>query len=196
MYKQQFFHEDVQQRKIWFVIVSFCLSVGVVLGSVYLEKMGQADSVKTYLGTFFTGLLQTSNNWTVFQNTLREYGILFVAVFLAGFFKPGWILTLAMVLKKGFVVGFTSASLLKSYGIKGILGIVSTMPGILIALPALIIFSAVSLNFSINPEKKEKNMLVSYLFFSILMLAIFCMASLAEGYLTTTFMKMLLPKIL
>lgn len=196
MYKQQFFQEETQQRRVWFVIASFFLVAGVVLGSVYLEKMGQAESVKTYLGTFFSGLLQSSNNWTVFQNTLREYGILFVVIFLAGFLKPGWVLTLAMVLKKGFVVGFTSASLLKSYGIKGILGIVSTMPGILIAMPALIIFSAVSLNFSVCPEKKEKNMLISYLFFSFLILAIFCIASLAEGYLTTTFMKMILPKIL
>ena len=71
----------------------------------------------------------------------------------------------------------------------------STMPAELIAIPTLLFFAAVSVNFSLNRDKKQKKLIISYIFFLILVISIFCVAALAEGFLTTTFMKLISPKI-
>ena len=64
----------------------------------------------------------------------------------------------------------------------------STMPTILITIPTLLLFSAASIKYSLNSERKSK-IIFLYIFFMIIIISIFCVASLSEGYLTTTFMS-------
>ena len=71
----------------------------------------------------------------------------------------------------------------------------STMPTILITIPTLLLFSAVSIKYSLNSERKSKKIIFSYIFFMIIIISIFCVASLSEGYLTTTFMRYISPEL-
>ena len=160
-------------------LLIFLLVVGVTVGSVYLAK-NSGDN---------------KNSMTVFKNSLQANLISVGIVFLMGFLRFGFIITGAIIVRKGFIIGFTTASFIKFYGAKGMLVMLSTMPTILITIPTLLLFSAVSIKYSLNSERKSKKIIFSYIFFMIIIISIFCVASLSEGYLTTTFMSWVSPKL-
>ena len=49
--------------------------------------------------------------------------------------------------------------------------------------------------FGLKIKNKSKKIIFSYIFFMIIIISIFCVASLSEGYLTTTFMSWVSPKL-
>ena len=167
-------------------LLIFLLVVGVTVGSVYLAKNSgdMAEGIKNYIGSFCTAVSENKNSMTVFKNSLQ-----------ANLISVGFIVTGAIIVRKGFIIGFTTASFIKFYGAKGMLVMLSTMPTILITIPTLLLFSAVSIKYSLNSERKSKKIIFSYIFFMIIIISIFCVASLSEGYLTTTFMSWVSPKL-
>ncbi len=181
---------------VWIYAALFLLAAGTAAGSVYLMRSGAetAEGVRAYLARFFETFAANKNNAAVFKNSLVSNLICAGIIFTAGFFRFGCILTGALLLRRGFVMGFTAASFFKFYGLRGMFIMLSTMPTVLITIPAMLLFSAVSVNFSLNRERKEKKFIFSYIFFLILTISIFCVASLSEGYLTTTFMGFASPK--
>ena len=180
-----------------YAVVIFLLIMGVTAGSVYLAKHSadMGEGIKNYIGSFFSSFAETKNNMTVFKNSLTSNLISIGIIFVMGFFRFGCIATGAIIVRKGFIMGFTAASFFKFYGFQGMLIMLSTMPTVFITIPALLFFSAVSVKFSLNPDKKQKKLIFSYIFLLILMISIFCVASLSEGFLTTTFMSLMSPKI-
>lgn len=94
-----------------------------------------------------------------------------------GFLRFGFIVTGAIIVRKGFIIGFTTASFIKFYGAKGMLVMLSTMPTILITIPTLLLFSAVSIKYSLNSERKSKKIIFSYIFFSNNNFYILCCSS-------------------
>ena len=180
-----------------FFVLIFLLGLGVTVGSVYLAKnsVDMAEGIKNYIGSFCTSVTENKNSMAVFKNSVQSNLLCIGIIFLMGFFRFGFIVTGAIIIRKGFIIGFTTASFVKFYGMKGMLIMLSTMPTILITIPALLLFSAVSIKYSLNPEKKSKKIIFSYIFFLIIIISIFCVASLSEGYLTTTFMSLISPKL-
>lgn len=180
-----------------FFVLIFLLGLGVTVGSVYLAKnsVDMAEGIKNYMGSFCTSMTENKNSMAVFKNSVQSNLLCIGIIFLMGFFRFGFIVTGAIIIRKGFIIGFTTASFVKFYGMKGMLIMLSTMPTILITIPALLLFSAVSIKYSLNPEKKSKKIIFSYIFFLIIIISIFCVASLSEGYLTTTFMSLISPKL-
>lgn len=180
-----------------YVIVTILLILGTTAGSIYLMKHSEnmGEGIQGYISGLFASMKDNADSMTVFKNSLVSNLVCTGIIFVMGFFRIGCIPTGAILVRKGFVMGFTAASFFKFYGAKGMLIMLSTMPAELIAVPALLIFSAVSVNFSLNRDKRQKKLIISYIFFLVLIISIFCVAALAEGFLTTTFMKLLSPKI-
>lgn len=139
-------------------LLIFLLVVGVTVGSVYLAKNSgdMAEGIKNYIGSFCTAVSENKNSMTVFKNSLQANLISVGIVFLMGFLRFGFIITGAIIVRKGFIIGFTTASFIKFYGVKGMLVMLSTMPTILITIPTLLLFSAVSIKYSLNSERKQK----------------------------------------
>lgn len=186
--------KEFKNSDLLFIAAFAVLVLGVILGSVYLAYASSYDGIKSYLD----GFLQSCGDnacFSVFKKSLRGNLAEFLFVFIAGFFKFGALFSAAAVIRRGFIIGFTVSSFVKLYGMKGLLFMSSTMPVTLIIIPAFLIFAAVSVNFSVSKEKNQKKFLISYIFFGIFIFTIFCIASLGEGYVTTTFMKWILPKI-
>lgn len=171
------------------------LSLGVMIGSIYLMKTDAKDAIKTYISGFIASFAENHNNISVFKNSMTENIVYIGIIFLMGFFRFGFLITGAILVRKGFIMGFTTASFIKYYGVKGMLVMLSTMPAVLVTVPALMFFSIISVRFSLIKEKRQKKLVFSYIFFLILIISIFCVASFFEGFLTTTFMTWLFPKI-
>ena len=141
-------------------LLIFLLVVGVTVGSVYLAKNSgdMAEGIKNYIGSFCTAVSENKNSMTVFKNSLQANLISVGIVFLMGFLRFGFIVTGAIIVRKGFIIGFTTASFIKFYGAKGMLVMLSTMPTILITIPTLLLFSAVSLINGFTPPWKKIRM--------------------------------------
>ncbi len=137
-----------------YVFAVILLAAGIAAGSLYLARGSDemAEQIKNYIGGFFANFSETRNNIAVFRNSLTANLITLGIIFVMGFFRFGCIGTGALLVRKGFIMGFTAASFFKFYGGRGLLVMLSTMPTVLITVPALLIFSAVSVNFGINIE--------------------------------------------
>lgn len=171
----------------------FALVAGVIAGSVYLTKIAvsSGEGIRAYLEGF-TATGAEADKFMVFKRAARESFITLAVVFAAGFFKFGIVFTAAAVVRRGFIIGFTTASFVKYYGAKGFLAMAATMPSVLVAVPAFLIFAAVSAGVSMTENKKS--MLGFYILFSFLILAVFLVSALSEGYITTSFMGLIFPK--
>lgn len=190
--------KHIKDSTLIIVLAMSIMSAGVVFGSICLMQMGAEDvtSLGEYLKNFLNASQSKINAYDVFKNAFRENLIYFAVVFFAGFFRIGLIFIAAALVRKGFIIGFTSAAFIKFYGAKGLLVTISMLPGIVLLIPAFLFLSAVSAKLSVRRIKTEKNFLIYYIFFAAVIVSIFCVSALSEGYLTTTFMKLISPTII
>ena len=180
-----------------YVVLFFMLALGTVAGCACIIKGWDSvgAGVTEYLQAVFSQDALRESGADVFKSSFASNIITLAVIFFAGFFRFGFLVTGGVILRKGFITGFTTASFLRAYGAKGIIAMLSASPSMLITVPAILIFSAVSILFSRNENKFKKIFIFSYIFFGIFMIAIFCAASFSDGFLTTTFMNWVIPKI-
>ena len=178
---------------LWIGAILFTL--GIFVGSFYAAGLkGEAFSeVVDYLKAYFKG--GGRPKWEVFVNSLYLNLRLFIVIFVAGFYKFTIPLTVASIGFEGFVSGFTTASFIKAFGVKGLLLGLSGVVSMVIFVVNLIIFSAWSMNFLVNNGKFDRFFKKNYLILSGICLTIFCIASLSDGYITTTFMGFIVNKL-
>lgn len=183
----------LKNNELFCIAAFFVLVTGVILGSVYLTKaaINSGEGIRSYLEGFVSTGAET-DKFMVFKKAVKENAISLAVVFVAGFFRLGIVFTAAAVIRRGFIMGFTTASFIKYYGAKGLLAMAATMPSVLLVMPAFLIFAAVSASFSMTDNKK--NSLGFYILFTVFILAVFCAAALSEGYLTTSFMQWIFPQ--
>lgn len=187
--KRTFMGED-RGLGIIALVFGFVLFGGVAAGSIYLVRHMQGyEGLSEYLTEFFKNTLTGMDKYSVFKNALKSNLIILAVIFCAGFFKLGFIVAAACIMRKGFIIGFTSASFISCFGLKGVLVSLSYLPGLLLILPAFWLFCSVSSEFSLKKDRFQKKFIFSYIFFTIVIITIFCAASFLEGYLTTTFMN-------
>ena len=175
----------------------FMLALGVTAGCAYLVKNWDSvgNAVTEYLQAVFSPDAVHESGTVVFKSSFASNLITFAVIFFMGFFRFGFLVTGAVIIRKGFITGFTAASFIRAYGAKGITAMLSASPSMLITVPAVVILSAVSVIFSRNENKFQKKYIFSYIFFGIFMIAIFCAASFSDGFLTTIFMNRVFPEI-
>lgn len=173
-------------------------AAGTVLGSVYLMRSGAvADADFTgYLGAYMTNAQGGIDRAAAIKKSFFANLPYFAMLFISGFFRKGWLLSGFAIVKKGFVTGFTAAACVKVFGFFGVTVTAAMLPEMLLMMPSAVVFSSISTDFALNFEKRKKNFLFFYIFLSLIMLTTFCAAALCEGYLTTTFMRWLSPKIM
>ncbi len=181
---------ELKNNNLFCIAAFFALVAGVVFGSVYLTKTASAsgEGIQAYLESFINSGAET-DRFMVFKKAFRENLISLAVVFVSGFFKFGLVFTAASVIRRGFIMGFTTASFIKYYGAKGLLAMSATMPSVLIMLPAFLIFAAVSACVSMTENRRR--LIGGYIIFTLFILAVFAAAALSEGYLTTSFMKLI-----
>lgn len=181
--------ENETELKIIMALFAFLLFGGIACGSVYLMRhAGTYSGLEGYLTSFFKDTLSGLDKYAVFKSALRSNMIMLGVIFAAGFFKIGFMAAGACILRRGFVMGFAAASFIKCFGIKGLAVSLAYLPGTALAIPAFLIFCSVSGSFSLKKDRFQKNLIFSYIFFTALIITIFCAVSFFEGYLTTTFM--------
>ena len=191
------YNEESRAKALVYAVLFFMLALGVTAGCACIIKGWDSvgAGVTEYLKSVFSQDAVHESGAEIFKSSFISNLIILAVIFFAGFFRYGFLVTGAVILRKGFVTGFTTASFLRAYGVKGIIAMLSASPSMLITVPAIMTFSAVSVIFSRNENKFKKIFIFSYIFFGIFMAAIFCAASFSDGFLTTIFMNWIIPKI-
>lgn len=175
--------------KVIIAVFAFMLAGGVACGSVYLMRHASGyGGLEGYLSEFLKNTVSGVDKYDVFKSALKSNLIMLAVIFAAGFFRIGFIVAGVCILRKGFIMGFTAASFVKCFGIKGMVVSLAYLPGLALIIPAFLVFCSVSGSFSLKKDRLQKKIIFSYIFFTIIIITIFCAASFLEGYLTTTFM--------
>jgi len=188
-----FFINEKRYIKKWIFTMLIFFIIGIVSGTLYCTSLASDydSSVSSYLSSYFEQIRNNCEYISIFKNSLFDYFKIFIIIFVSAFFRPGVILTTASVILKGFIIGFTSASFIKYFNIAGLLASLSSLPSTLIYLPSLLMLASASVVFAINRHRQEKSKLKGYIVLSICCLTIFCVASLFDTFITTTFMKII-----
>lgn len=181
---------NVRLTGLFSIIGYVILAVGVAAGSFYLlNEFYKNTGIESYIAERINTMKNGCDKVGVMRNALKNNCISFAVIFASGFFKGGFLLSAAEILRRGFISGFTFSAYLKVFGLKGTLPALATMPGLILLLPAAVVFSAFSASNALGEKEKSKEFIIFYIIFLVSVLSIFCMSALLEGYLTTICMK-------
>lgn len=188
-----YIQENAKRLQILSLLIFFVLVLGIVTGSIfYMKTGGDAETINQKLSEAFLAIADPQNGMAAAKGFFAENLICCAVIFISAYFKAGAVFSAAVVVRKGFITGFTAAAAAKTYGIAGAALMAGTGVDLVLSSLVYIIFTAVSWTYSVSSEKKSKKFLIFFLIFSI---SIFCVLSFSRGFLTTTFMKLIYPKI-
>lgn len=180
----------------WYIVSFSMIFLGVLVGALYYTyKFSNTADVKNYLDGYVNSLRNGMSLRSVIYSSIKSYSIMLILIFLSSFSKCGPILAFFLLIRKGFVNAFTTSALINVYGFGGIALSLSCIVQIMVLIPLMAIFSAVTVFTSENKGKFEKRDKIIYIIFSMAIFTIFCGCALLEGILNTTFMKWVAFKV-
>lgn len=190
-------------KKINF-FVSTILILGILSGSIFLMMSNKADksSVVTQIQNFFTNISTNSiDNGLALRNSLTINYIFIGTLWILGLSMIGVLVNVFLTYIKGFLVGFSVASLFLTYGYKGILAsILYTFPSQILNIIVVVVLSIYSIMFANNlfhmifSKKSMNNRSMLKKYFVILMgcIIISFISSILEVYLFPNILKLVI----
>ena len=192
-----FYINEKKYMSKWIYIIFGLFCIGITIGAVYCTCLNTSSSlsVNNFLTNFFSSFNADIDKFSSFKNSAFNNLKFFIFIFLSSFVKPGVVFIGGCSILKGFISGFTIASFIKFYKAKGLLIYLCQLPSLLIFIPSFIFFCTYAIVFCINKHNTEKNKVKKFILLSFCCLTIFCITSFIDGYISTIFMKLLLPFI-
>lgn len=190
-------------KKINFFIVTI-LILGVLSGSIFLMMSSEVDkgNVIKQIETFFQNVSTGSiDNGVALKNSLIINYIFVFLIWTLGLSMIGIIVNIFLTYIKGFLVGFSVASIFLTFGYKGILGaLLYTFPSQVLNIIVVMILGIYSLMFAkglfavIFSKKPAKTqvMLKRYLVILMLCVIVSFISSVLEVYLFPNILKLVI----
>lgn len=189
-------------KKINFFVITVLL-LGVLSGAIFLMMSNESDksSVIVQIKEFFTNISNSSiNNGLAIKNSLIINYIFVGLIWFLGLSMVGVIINIFLTYLKGFLVGFSIASIFLTYKIKGILAcVLYVFFGQLFHIIAIIMLSIYSIMFALNLLKiivvkngNNRIMLKKYLVILIFSIIISFLSSLLEVYIFPNILKFII----
>ena len=125
--------------------------------------------------------------WRSVKNSVIIIGIFSICAF----FRLGVIPITFAVIRQGFVCGFANAVFIGSYGYRGLLLTAARLPENILYFSALLIGGAAASAAAVLKPEKDKKFFKKLLIFLAFSGSTFCASAALQGFLTTTFMKVL-----
>ena len=187
-------------KKINFFITTIMV-LGIISGSIFLMMSSETDKVNviTQIETFFKNITNDSiDNGLALKNSLIINYLFVGCIWILGLSMIGIVINIFLTYIKGFLVGFSLASIFLTYKSKGILAcILYTIPVQIINIMVVIILSIYSVMFSLNllevinsKNNKTKLMIKKYFIILILCIILSFISSLLEVYLFPNLLKL------
>ena len=191
-------------KRINIFIISI-LFLGVILGSVYANIIGLndrnlvIDKIKVFVDNINSNSL---NTFLVFKNSVGINFSYMLFIWILGMSIIGIIFNIILLFLKGFIFGFSIASFIITYGIKGIvLSIIYLIFGQLLNIIFITILAIYSILFSvklikniINKDKDQKFSVFIKNYFIILVICILValISSVSETFILPALIKLVI----
>lgn len=188
------------QKRVY-VVLLILLAIGIFAGLLYPIFLSNenTDVLSTSITSFFNNVLNNQVNYqTGIRNSLLTNSLFLLGIWLLGISLIGFPIVLVLLVYKGFIFGFSISSIIKVYGIKGIVGAFTyVFPGMILALITTILLCFYSTSFSIKLFRylflKEnlnfKAIMNKYLKILGISSICFMLVTISDVYLAPVFMK-------
>ena len=177
--------------RFWLVMVA-AAAVGAAAGAIYyVNRFTNGDDIINYLDGFIVSLHQGMDNGSIVWRSIKS-SMLIIGIFtVCAFFRAGVIPAVLIVIRQGFVCGFANAVFIGTYGYRGLITTVARLPESILYFAALLIGGAAACVSAVLKPDKNTKFFKKLLVFLIFSFSTFCASAAAQGFLTTTFMKIL-----
>lgn len=193
----------IEDNRSIYIFVTVLFLMGVIFGAIIVNSLSlsQKTDLHTYINQFFGQVAQGefANSTSMFIQSYAHYIKYIGLMWILGLTIIGVPVILILLFIKGIVVGFTVGFLVSQMGITGFfLSFVSILPQNIIIVPAFIVVSAVSINFSLKMvrqlfiKRSHDTIFHHFLRYSAFILcvcAILAIASGFEAYVSPNLMK-------
>lgn len=178
---------------VFYIILFVAAALGAGLGALYyVNKFAQGDDIINYLDGFAKTMQKGVDGGSIALRSIKNSLVIIGIFAICSFFRLGMIPVIALAARQGFVIGFANAVFIGSYGNQGLLIALSRLPENSLYFAAVLITGAAVCAAALLRPEKNKSFLKIFLVFLFFSVSTFCASAFVEGYLTTTFMKMLL----
>lgn len=197
----------LEKTKKMYLFLFLLVIVGVVSGSIFFNFINGNDKllVVDKLSLFFSDVtMDNINKWEVFKNSYIINLFTILLIWILGISIIGVIINVFIVYLKGFMLGFIISSIIYSYKLLGLIGVICyTFPHYFINILIIIIFSYFSFNMSklliravVNKESINFKFCMSkyykLLFFGVVVVTVSCLfEAFISGYVIKLFTMLL-----
>ena len=193
--------EHVANNKKEYVIVSILFVIGIFLGVVFINNVGQEPKtlITEYLNQFIEKLKTTEdlNLVDLLKTSIGQNIILAVSLWFFGTTIIGIPVVFGIVAYRGFCLGYTIAACISIMGIsKGIIFVlILLLLQNLLVIPAILALavSGIKLYKSIVKDKTKENVkleMLRHTVFSLIMLIVLIISSVIEIFISTNILKL------
>lgn len=186
-------------------IIAFSIFIiGIITGSIFIMVINTNDKslVVEHITKFFSNV--NSSNYSYLdslKNMLSLNYFYVIVIWVLGLSILGILVNIFLTYLKGFIIGFTTSSLIITYGFKSILAVILyIIPHTLINSLVIIILTIYSITFSRylliqifqKKDMKTKNFMKKYLIILLIAVALTLVSSISEVYLFPFLLKLII----
>lgn len=186
-------------------IIAFSVFIiGITTGSIFIMVINANDKrlIVEHITNFFENV--NSSNYSYLdslKNILSLNYFYVIVIWILGLSILGILVNMFLTYLKGFIIGFTTSSLIITYGFKSILAVILyIIPHTLINSLVIIVLTIYSITFSRylliqifqKKDMKTKNFMKKYLIILLIAISLTLVSSISEVYLFPFLLKLII----
>ena len=178
--------QEISQNLKSYIIITIIFLIGIFLGTLFVNQINSKEEISKYITTYIdeTKSIEKIDYFTELQKDIKENILLVILLWFAGTTIIGIPIVLALIIFRGFCLGYTIASSVYVLGkIKGIIFVLITIfLQNLVFIPVIIILgvSSIKLYKSIIKDNRKENIKISIIKHSVLSLAMLALLILSS----------------
>lgn len=186
-------------------IIAFSIFIiGIITGSIFIMVINTNDKslVVEHITKFFSNVNSSDYSYLdSLKNMLSLNYFYVIVIWILGLSILGILVNIFLTYLKGFIIGFTTSSLIITYGFKSILAVILyIIPHTLINSLVIIVLTIYSITFSRylliqifqKKDMKTKNFMKKYLIILLIAVALTLVSSISEVYLFPFLLKLII----
>ena len=186
-------------------IIAFSVFIiGIITGSIFIMAINTNDKslVVEHITKFFSNVNSSDYSYLdSLKNMLSLNYFYVIVIWVLGLSILGILVNIFLTYLKGFIIGFTTSSLIITYGFKSILAVILyIIPHTLINSLVIIVLTIYSITFSRylliqifqKKDMKTKNFMKKYLIILLIAVALTLVSSISEVYLFLFLLKLII----
>ena len=175
--------------------------IGIITGSIFMVVLNKNDkeTVLKAIKDFFENLMNNEFNFTTtFKNTIISNFLFSLIIWIIGISVVGVLVVIFIVFYKSFTLGFTIASIIYTYSVKGcLIALLYMFPHMVINILILLYLSSYSIKLSIilikSILRKDsfnfKSFINNYLKIYLITLIVLIISSLYESFIAPVLLR-------